>query len=121
MVKFMCKCVSIEQDGPFEEQRGIGRMQQNLTVFRNISIGNCVESRGLPVRAPPPKTTASCCQRPPRSAPFGKGLPLEAPSVKKMPPVKVPRATQKAFPCEKMEVSRIASELFASVEDAQMT
>ena len=38
MVKFMGKCVSIEQDGPFEEQKGIGRMTQNLTVFRNFSI-----------------------------------------------------------------------------------
>ena len=81
-MKFIGKCVSTVEDGPFEEQKGIGRMQQNLTVFRNISIGNCVESRGLPVRVPPPKTTASCCQRPPRSAPLGTGLPLEASFVK---------------------------------------
>ena len=39
MVKFMGRCVAIEQDGPFEEQKGFGRMKQNLTVFRNFSLG----------------------------------------------------------------------------------
>ena len=116
MVTFMGKCVTIEQDPLFEEQKGIDRMKQISLSFATSVLGsrcvqsleklkwNCVEAGGLPVRAPPLKTTASCCQRPPRSAPLGTGLPLEAPSVKKMPPVKVPRATQKAFPCGKMEV-----------------
>ena len=39
MVKFMSKRVSTVEDGPFEEQKGFGRMKQNITVFRNFSLG----------------------------------------------------------------------------------
>ena len=67
-------CVPIVQEEPFEEQKGTCKMKQNLSFFRDISTdqkmcaivgksksGNA-ESGGLPVRAPPSKTTASLCE-----------------------------------------------------------
>ena len=61
-MKFKGKWVSIEQDEPFEEQAGTGRMKQHLPYFRNLSTGQkmCAifgtswsgsgEAGGLPVR-----------------------------------------------------------------------
>ena len=106
-------------------------MKQNLILFPNFSLGQnmcaifgtlewtCVSARGLAVRAPAPKTIASVCEGPPRSALLGTGSPREAPFVKKMPPVKVRCRQQhrKRSHVERLKVLRIPSKLICSVED----
>ena len=102
-VKFKGSCVPIESDEPFEEHKCSGRMKQNLPFVRNFSIGQkmCaifgrswsgnVEAGGLPVRAPPPKTTASCCEGPLRQAP-----PARVRLCRRCRPQKVSPATKEA-------------------------
>ena len=122
VVRFRGQCVPIEQHEPSEEPERYWQDEAGSLFFRDLSAGQqtcaifgkswcgTAEAGGLPVRAPPPKTTAS--------------FPREAPLVKRSPPAKVSASDQEgsspdAKRCRYCELH--PSSLICLVEGAQRT